>query len=740
MKQNKLKFLMSLVMVLSALTASAYDFMVDGIAYNNITNVTVQVVSSGDYSGEIIIPETVTYNGVTYKVTSIGTNAFANCSGLTSVTIPNSVTSIGKSAFEGCSGLTGELVIPNSVTSIGDFAFRNCYDLTSVTIGNSVTSIGKLVFEFCDELKKIIVEEGNGVYDSRDNCNAIIETASNTLVAGCPNTTIPNTVISIGERAFLFCNLTGITIPNSVTSIGNEAFRYSHLTSVTIPNSVTSFGEYAFCGCQQLTRVVIGDSVSYISNSVPCIGNYAFQSCEALTSVTINSVSTFGYRAFYGCRALTRVVMGDSVSSIGGGAFENCYNLTSINIPNSVTSIGSCAFRYCNSLTSVTIPTSVTSIGLEAFIYCDKLKQLQFNAINCSTIGPAAFNSLTVSNFQLGELVEHIPGGLPSFSMNDKVLVLPNSVRTIDAGAIHGSCKAVVIGNNIDSIASGTFSSGISVAYVNNSTPLPCSTGAFANPQTLYVPAGCKGKYLMSDGWCEFANIVEGSYIRVTDLALDVDSATMHRTETLQLNASVLPSDHSATALDWYSTNTAVATVSTSGLVTAVAEGEVDICCYVDNKTVVCHITVVENHIADSIQLNYTDLLLDWDYIVDLTATVLPESIDQSVTWTVPENDNIYARVVGNKLRVMAMRSGSVTVTATSVADPSVSADCVITIQIPDVNGDTSLNISDVTALIDYLLGGDPESINIGDADVNRDGNVNISDVTALIDKLLSGN
>lgn len=554
---------------------------------------------------------------------------------------------------------------------------------------------------------------------------------------------IGHSVTTIGERAFYYCsNITGeLVIPNSVNSIGDHAFRgCSGLTGeLVIPNSVTSIGVEAFEGCSGLTGELV------IPNSVTCIGHSAFAGCSCLTGLTIpNSITTIE-GTFAGCTSLTSVTIPNSVTSIGNYAFKGCSGLKSVYIPNSVTSIGNEAFYGCKGLTAVTIPTNVTTIGGYAFYsYESKLKQLQFNAKNC-TIGKNAFTygnnhyPISVTRLLLGEGMECLPSGLPRFSMSGKTLVLPNSMQKIDSCALVGTCAAIVIGDSIDSIGSGAFSSGISVAYVSRTTPSPCPPDAFVNPQTLYVPAGCKGKYLMSDGWCEFANIVEGSYTRVTDLALDVDSATMHKTETLQLNASVLPSDHSATALDWWSNNTAVATVSTSGLITAVAEGEVDICCYVDNKTVVCHITVVENHIADSIQLNYTDLLLDWDNIVDLTATVLPESVDQSVTWTIPENDNIYARVVGNKLRVMAMRSGLVTVTATSVADPSVRADCVITIQIPDVNGDTSLNIADVTALIDYLLGGDPESINIGDADVDRDGNVNISDVTALIDRLLRG-
>ena len=357
-------------------------------------------------NGPAVIPSSI--DGL--PVTTIGDLAFYFCTGLTSVTIPDSVTTIGDYAFYFCTSMTN-VAIPNSVTNLAEAAFSYCTGLTHVTIPNSVTSIGDDAFYFCTSLNGIEVEALNPVYGSLDG--VLFDKDRTTLLqypaVKAGSYTLPNSVTHVRDRAFSLCTgLTRVTVPNSVTNVGHLAFNgctslitievealnpvYVSLDGVlfdkgqftllqypegkagsyAVPNSVTNLAEGAFSYCTGLTSVTI-------PNSLTTIGDYAFDGCTGLTRMTIpNSVTTIGRNAFYGCTGLTSVPIPNRVATIGIYSFYNCKSLTRVTVPNSVTNIGYFAFYGCAGLTNVTIPNSVTTIGDYAFDGCTGLTSVNF--------------------------------------------------------------------------------------------------------------------------------------------------------------------------------------------------------------------------------------------------------------------------------------------------------------------------------------------------------------------------
>ena len=279
------KILLPLFLMLLPFMASADTVEIDGVCYNLIEKAKTAEVTkktSGEYSGEIVIPAKVTYKNIEYTVSSIGNDAFVVCKGLTSVSIPNSVTSIGNSAFNLCKGLTS-ISIPSSVTSISGSAFMGCSNLNAVHIkdlsawckitfgdinSNPLTSAHHLYVNG-EKIKKLIIPKD------------ITELKKYAFANATDITTIEisDNIVSIGHYAFIGCSgLSSITFPKSVTTIGEYAFWECALNSVTIPNNVTSIGNWAFGNCYNLTTV-------NILSSIVTIGNKAFMNCQKLIDV-----------------------------------------------------------------------------------------------------------------------------------------------------------------------------------------------------------------------------------------------------------------------------------------------------------------------------------------------------------------------------------------------------------------------------------------------------------------------
>ena len=448
------------------------------ITSGNTVKVTYDQWHFNTYVGDYVVPETVTYEGVTYTVTAIGELAFGGCEGeLNSVIVPNTVTTIERSAFESSAKLR-TVVLPNSVDTIAPRTFANCPKLSSVRLPEGITYIPNFMFERCESLTSF---------------------------------TIPPTVTRIGESAFNNSGIVISSIPESVTSIGNNAFYYCEgITSMVIPNTVTSLGWGVFSFCRELQSIQLPDNLEAIPATF-------LKNCFALSSITIpESVTSIGEEAFSGCTHLTSVVIPEAVTSMGNGVFQNCYNLASIDMPEILDYLGEKAFRECERLTSIALPRNLTKVCNEVFEGCSALHQIEIPE-SVTSIGNRAF-----------------------VDCNLEEVVIPNQVDSIGLNAFDG-CQGlshVVLGTSVSYLGEYALNT---VESVGDSLIVEClGTTPPQCGYTTFPDAALQGKMIVPCGYEDIYREALGEYWASGNFEEDCDFAGLEwYYEILNENGSI---------------------------------------------------------------------------------------------------------------------------------------------------------------------------------------------------------
>ena len=616
-------------------------------------------------------------------VTKIEPEAFQNCVGLTNIRIPDSVKRIDGGAFYGCSNLVN-VTLSKNLESMGNSAFGNCDKLTEIEIPKSLTSCDIFYgsygpFRDCDKLKKVKFEEGT----------TVIATMLFHHCTGIEEIEIPDTVTIIKDSAFEECtNLKSIQIPNTVTKIEPEAFyNCTSLTTVNIPDTVKSIDKSVFSGCASLTEVHLPSTIKEMPvsafynckklttinfpSTLTTIGNSAFSGCESLPEAILPSgVEKIESNAFKNCKALKKAAVPDTVSSIGSSAFYGCEALTDITLGSKLKKIESQTFYGCTVLPSIVLPYNVTTIGDSAFVNCTKLTQITVPR-NTTSIASNAFSypkKMTMygpsdcyaQTYASGKGIKYVTQDIHATSVS-----LDITEKTAERYDDFQLTATIAPLNFTDAVV--WTSSNEEVATVSDTGYVEiCGVGTAVITVTAgNVKAACKITVPQLIDWIEF----------------DEDEIELKAGQTYQLKPYISPSDATNKKLKYTSSDTKVAEVSASGLVTAKSEGEAKIRAAAtdgSDEYAVCYVTVTGKAKVTGITLDRTSAEVKRGEKLTLNATVSPSyASNKKVVW---KSANTKIATVDANGSVTAKAPGRTKITVTSSENSSYQASCTVTV------------------------------------------------------------